>query len=183
MTSRPYGYIRLKGQPAPFQLANFSPKQVEAFVHNWQRTVEQRCRPEAPNLAAAEAEAEATVDEIRKHPKVAELATNLLMLVIIALIHFEDHHLPGRHVELYNRAVNTLMDNWNRWRSHAGIDAGGVQLPLKDTVRVWAAIAEWTRREKPTGVVHRAELQRKLVEILELQELERMTPMLPPKAI
>jgi hypothetical protein len=33
-------------------------------------------------------------------------------------------------------------------------------------------VAEWIRREQPTGFVHRADLQRKLIEVLEEDEEE-----------
>jgi hypothetical protein len=176
LTSRPYGYVRLAGDIPHFSLPNFSPEQVEIFVHQWQRAFERWRHPQAPDLAQAEKEAEEMLEEIQRNPKVFELATNPLMLVILALIRHEQARLPEERVQLYDRAVKTLMDTWNRGRSLAGIDVGGVHLPINNLVRVWGAIAEWTRRTKPTGVVHRAELTRKLVEILRDQELDEDNP-------
>jgi len=177
VTSRPYGYIRLKGELDHLQLPNFSSEQVEAFIRNWQRAFERWQHPDAPNFDRADAEAEAMLGEIRRNPKVEELATNPLMLVIIALIRHERTRLPEQRVQLYNRAMITLMDTWNYWRSQlAGVTASGEQLPINALIRVWAAVAEWTRREKPTGVVHRAELERKLVEILREKELDEYAP-------
>lgn len=176
VTSRPYGYIRLTGDPAHFQLLNFSPAQVEAFLHRWQHAFERRQHPEAPNFEEAKEQADALVEEIRRSPKVSELATNPLMLVIISLIRYEKARLPEERVQLYNRAVNTLMDTWNQWRSQQAKEIGGVTLPLDRLIRVWGAVAEWMRREKPTGVVHRAELKRELVRVLEEKEYDEDTP-------
>ncbi len=176
LTSRPYGYVRLAGDIPHFTLPNFSPEQVETFVHQWQRAFERWRHPQAPDLAKAEKEAEGMLEEIQRNPKVFELAANPLMLVILALIRHEQARLPEERVQLYDRAVKTLMDTWNRGRSLAGIDVGGVHLPINNLVRVWGAVAEWTRRTKPTGVVHRAELTRKLVEILRDQELDEDHP-------
>jgi HEAT repeat protein len=176
LTSRPYGYVRLAGDIPHFSLPNFSPGQVETFVHQWQRAFERWRHPQATDLAKAEKEAKGMLEEIQRNPKVFELATNPLMLVILALIRHEQARLPEERVQLYDRAVKTLMDTWNRSRSLAGIDVGGVHLPINNLVRVWGAVAEWTRHTKPTWVVHRAELTRKLVEILRDQELDEDHP-------
>ena len=176
ITSRPYGYIRLVGEIAHFQLPNFSQEQVRNFVYRWQCAFERWRHPHAPDLEQAEKDAAAMLEEIGGNPKVSELATNPLMLLILGLIRHEQAQLPQERVQLYDRAVKTLMDSWNRGRSLAGIDVGGLKLPLDRLVRVWSAVAEWTRREKPTGVVHRAELKRKLVQVLADEELNEDDP-------
>jgi hypothetical protein len=170
VTSRPYGYIRLRGDLPHYTLPNFVPEQVTEFVHRWQRACEIKQHPQSPNLENANEEANALLSEIRRNPRVEELATNPLMLVIVSLVRHERTRLPEERVQLYHRAVNTLMDTWNQWRSQLGRDVAGTMLPLDRLVRVWGAIAEWTRRERPTGVVHRAELKRKLVEVLRDRE-------------
>lgn len=176
VTSRPYGYIRLRGELPHFTLPNFTAEQVEEFVHKWQRACEIKQHPEAPDFDRAKAEADALLQEIRRNPKVTELATNPLMLVIVSFIRYEKARLPEERVQLYSAAVNTLMDTWNHWRSQLGRDAGGATLPLDRLVRVWGAVAEWTRRTRNTGVVHRAELKRKLVEILREREYDDEDP-------
>jgi predicted NACHT family NTPase len=110
--------------------------------------------------------------EIESHPRVAALTRNPLMLVIVALIRHHQLRLPERRVELYQLAVRMLLDTWNRLRSEPGIDRGGTRLPLERLLPVWGRVAEWIRREQPTGFVHRADLQRKLIEVLEEDEEE-----------
>jgi HEAT repeat protein len=176
ITSRPAGYVRLAGDVPHFRLPNFSPEQVAEFLGRWHRAFERWRHPAAPDLAAAERAAAAAVAEIRRNPKVEELARNPLMLVILALIRHEQGRFPEERVQLYNRATNTLMDSWNRWRSLAEFDVGGIRLKLDQMVSVWAAVAEWTRRERPTGVVHRVELEGKLVAVLTERELDEEDP-------
>ena len=170
VTSRPYGYARVRGEVPHFTLPNFSPAQVEEFVGKWQRARERREHPEAPDLRRAEAEAEGLLDEIRRNPRVAELATNPLMLVIVSLFRQERVRLPEERVQLYDKAVRTLLNTWSQWRTHLAPDPGGTVLPPGTMLRVWGAVAEWMRRERNTGVVPRGDLQRKLVEILRDRE-------------
>jgi hypothetical protein len=170
VTSRPYGYVRLRGDLPHYTLPNFSPDQVEEFIRKWHWAYEHKQHPRAPDEAKAEAEAEALLAEIRRNSRVEEIAANPLMLVIVSLIRYERARLPEERVQLYHKAVNTLMDTWNQWRSRLGREVGGTTLPVDRLVRVWGAVAEWTRRERNTGVFHRAELKRRLVEVLREQE-------------
>ncbi|HIJ64302.1 MAG TPA: NACHT domain-containing protein, partial [Candidatus Hydrogenedentes bacterium] len=172
VTSRPHGYVRLAGELPHFTLADFSKDQVKEFAGHWHRAFETRQRPDAPDLAHADREAAEMFREIEANPKVAELATNPLMLVIIALIRHDEARLPDERVRLYEKAVATLMETWNRCRSLANVDVGGATLPLNHLISVWGAVAEWARREKPTGMMHRGELERRIVHILEERELD-----------
>jgi hypothetical protein len=178
VTSRPYGYLRLAGEIPHFHLPNFTSKQVETFVRRWQAAFERKRHPDAPDLNYARVEADALLAELQRNPKFAELATNPLMLVIISLLRYEHARLPQQRVQLYNRAVRTLLETWNVWRSQlAGAGTvGGTELPPERLITVWGEVAEWTRRTKPTGIMHRAELKRELVRILRDQELDEDEP-------
>jgi hypothetical protein len=176
VTSRRYGYIRLGGQVEHFEMASFDQEQLESFTYRWQRGFEHWKHPSAPNLAHADAEAEAMLSEIVRSPKIRELAANPLMLAIISLIRCEGRRLPEQRVQFYERAVRTLMDTWNQWRSLADFDVNGEQLATDRLIRVWGTVAEWMWRTQPTGVVHRAELERKLVQILKEKELDDGDP-------
>ncbi|MCA1603986.1 MAG: NACHT domain-containing protein, partial [Acidobacteria bacterium] len=178
VTSRPHGYLRLAGEIPHFQLSNFSREQVETFVCRWQAAFERKRHPDAPDLDHARAEANALLAELQRNPKVAELATNPLMLVIISLLRYEHARLPQQRVQLYNRAVRTLLETWNVWRSQlAGAgEVDGTELSPERLISVWGEVAEWTRRTKPTGIMHRAELKRELVRILRDQELDEDDP-------
>jgi hypothetical protein len=171
VTSRPYGYIRLAGPLPHFTLPNFSEQQVEAFVKNYYRASEQHTNPAAPLIDKADADARALLDEIKENQRIAELATNPLMLVIIALIRYERAHLIEERVQLYHRAVTTLVDTWAQWRSAGGPDVRPESLPLDRVLRVWAAVAHWMHETRPNGVVHRNELLRELQRVLAEREV------------
>lgn len=176
ITSRPYGYIRVSGSVQHFTLPNFSSLQIETFVRQWQLAFERWRHPIAPDVQAARDEADEMLAEIRRSQKVAEIAANPLMLVIISLIRYEGRKLPEQRVELYHRAVNTLLDTWNQWRSSSSQNARSGQLPVNALVRVLGVVAEWTRRTKPTGIIHRAELTRELSRVLRALELDDNSP-------
>ncbi len=165
VTSRPYGYIRLGGAVPHFALSHFTPRQVTLFVVRWHHARERIRNPASPDVERARREAAALLDDIRRHPHVTGLAANPLMLVIAALVRLDGTQLPQKRVQLYDRAVQTLMDTWNRWRSQLGRQAG-VSLPVEQMVRVWGAVAGWTRADGNTGVVHEAALERKVTEVL-----------------
>jgi hypothetical protein len=111
-------------------------------------------------------EAQALIDEINTNPSVASLASNPLMLTIIALIKQKNVKLPQRRVELYETAVNTLLRSWNQARSLSGLPLGA-EPRLNETKRVWAAVAHWMHAETSRGTLHRRQLQQKLVEVLQ----------------
>ena len=176
ITSRPMGYIRVAGEIRHFILPDFSQGQVDEFVLRWQRAQERTRRPAAPDLQTAEKQAREMLDEIRRNPKVAELATNPLILVIVSLIRREGRRLPDKRVQLYQRAVETLMETWNQFRSLSDQVIGGQTLPVDRLIRVWGAIASWSRAARPTGVMHRGELRRELVTILTQMEFDEENP-------
>ncbi|HYW10866.1 MAG TPA: NACHT domain-containing protein [Longimicrobium sp.] len=166
VTSRPYGYIRLYGAVPHFTIFHFTPRQVTRFVVRWHHARERSRNPEAPDRRRAHHQAAALLREIARHPHVSELTANPLMLVIAALVSLDGTRLPQKRVQLYDRVAHTLMDTWNQWRSLLGREVGGVVLPPEQMLRVWGAVAVWTRSEGNTGVVHRAVLERRVAEVL-----------------
>lgn len=170
VTSRPYGYVQLAGELPHYQLGNFSRAQVTRFVRNYQRAVERRRRPEAPDLSRAEDEATALLDDIASNSRVSELATNPLLLVIMALLRQETARLSEQRAELYNRAVNTLLDTWLKWKQTT--EAQGEDVPIERLITVWSSVAAWMRAERDTGVVHEKDLRSRIERELKVQELE-----------
>jgi HEAT repeat protein len=166
VTSRPNGYIRLRGEMAHHTLLPFSHDQIATFVRGWHVAAERRQHPHAPDLAAAEAAAGSLLDEIRADARIESLAASPLMLVVISLIRQEHLRLPQHRTLLYERAVRTLMETWNDWRSAPAVDVGGTLLSYGGMVRIWGAVARWMHGERPNGIVHRERLHHVLVDIL-----------------
>lgn len=166
VTSRPYGYVRLRGDIPHYILKSFTSEQVEEFLVKWYRASEVKMRGKAADLDSAEDEARSLGEEIFKNSRVAELATNPLMLVSVVLLRQEHTRLPEDRIELYDKVVCMLLDTWNRWRSRLVQHESNLNLPRQRLVRVWARVAEWSRRKHNTGILYRPVLLRKISEIL-----------------
>ncbi len=179
VTSRPVGYsiCRLSVPAEHVVLEAFGSGDVETFVRQWHLAYDRAVHPESPDPAAAKTLAEELNADIRSNPRVESLATNPLMLTIIALIKQQNVTLPERRVGLYEIALNTLIRSWNKARSLANRPVGE-DLSAVETKKIWAAVAYWMHSERSTGTCHRQQLQAKLVDVLidfEYRELEAET--------
>jgi HEAT repeat protein len=166
ITSRRVGYAicRLATPARHFILAPFSPQDITTFVEHWHLAYEKAAHEDKADLAAARKAADALNSELQKNTSVALLATNPLMLTIIALIKHQNVILPHRRVELYEIALNTLLRSWNLARSLAPRPAGE-DPRIEQTRAVWSHIAFWMHGEANRDV-GRDRLQTKLVQVL-----------------
>ncbi|HLJ99165.1 MAG TPA: NACHT domain-containing protein, partial [Streptosporangiaceae bacterium] len=116
VTSRPLGYQSTPIEGAVRVLANpFTSAQIERFVHRWylaeerhstgadDEAVTQRARTAARNL----------VGRLRANPSLHRLATNPLLLTMIATVHRHMAALPGSRAQLYDQICQVLL-----WRRH-----------------------------------------------------------------
>jgi predicted NACHT family NTPase len=172
ITSRRVGYAicRLVTPAGHFLLAPFSPKDITLFVTQWHMAYEKAIHGDKSDSVGAQKAAEALNSEIQKNPSVAALATNPLMLTIIALIKHQNVVLPHRRVELYEVALNTLLRSWNLARSLVPRPAGE-EPRIEQTRAVWSHIAFWMHAEA-NRAVRRDKLHTKLVQVL-TQEYEK----------
>lgn len=165
VTSRIVGYslCRVTGDVSHYVLRGFEDDDIRQFARQWCEAYEKASHPEAVDLERARREAEELTEAIfdKAHPQVVEFARNPLLLTILALIKQTRVQLPERRVQLYEVALNTLMESWVRGRSLAR-GAKGVELDVGQSVRVWQRVAYWMHREKPAGTAHRSELIEKL---------------------
>ena len=109
ITSRPAGYKRDFFNTSEFehyQLQLFDDAKVDRFINNW---YDSRVRDAA--------EAQRRKDSIKKaldeNDRIKLLARNPLLLTIIALIHRYQAELPRARHKLYEKAVETLLKNWD----------------------------------------------------------------------
>jgi len=147
-------------------LEPFTPADISTFCKNWYRAVALANKPESPDLQDADAKAHELLKEIDSNSGVKGLATNPLMLTIIAFIKHQKVRLPERRVELYRAALETLVETWNRARSLAGIPLGEDNPSFTETVKVWSHVAFWMHESISRGTLRREKLHEKLVEIL-----------------
>jgi hypothetical protein len=160
-----YNVCRLATPARHAVLQPFGPDDIQRFVRQWHNAYEKTAHSQSPDHRRAAQDAQALLDEIRANPHVASLASNPLMLTIIALIKQRDVTLPERRVELYEAAIRTLLQSWNKARSLSRLPLG-TEPRLEQTKRVWAAVAHWMHKETNRGTLPRSRLHQKLVEVL-----------------
>lgn len=112
VSSRPAAYEDFVGQPRPrtaLFVKPFNREQIREFVHKWYRVQETAQRSqnvehsEAIAAIAATERAEALLAQIESQAELAEMASNPLLLNLIAVYHrfYQARELPWRRSKLY----------------------------------------------------------------------------------
>ncbi|MFY9820655.1 MAG: SUMF1/EgtB/PvdO family nonheme iron enzyme [Thermoanaerobaculia bacterium] len=165
LTSRIVGYreVRLAAEGlAEATLVDFDDEEIEEFLSKWTVSIEKAVGGET-EVARAKAERERGELQaaVRVNPGVRSLASNPLLLTILALMKRGGIALPDRRVELYKNYVETLLKHWNLARSLAG--RSGREVDLVETLKVLEPLALWMHEVSPgVGLVKEGELLRKL---------------------
>ena len=146
ITSRPAGYKRDFFNTSEFehyQLQLFDDAKVDEFINRW---YDSRVRDAA--------EAQRRKDSIKKaldeNDRIKLLARNPLLLTIIALIHRYQAELPRARHKLYEKAVETLLKNWD---AHKNITEKSVfkYLDAEDLRRQMEILAYWIHTQGSTN--------------------------------
>ena len=169
LTSRIVGYMDVRlNDPGLVEctLVDFDQPEIEEFVDKWSLALEQAVSggdSEAARQVAAEEKA-ALLKAVAQNRGVRQLATNPLLLTILALMKRQGVTLPERRVELYDQYIRTLIRHWTLGR---GLDRrGSRELDVVETVRVLGALALWMQQTSPgKGLVKQAAAQRQLTRI------------------
>jgi hypothetical protein len=109
LTSRPRAY---EGDARPGQgvVDDLTPEQQERFIQNWSRSLHHML-----HVHPDDAERDATLfstdlgSALEANQRVRELATNPLLLTIIAIIYYDSRSLPENRAELYEACVTVLL--------------------------------------------------------------------------
>ncbi|MGD1942540.1 MAG: NACHT domain-containing protein [Leptolyngbyaceae cyanobacterium] len=146
VTSRPAGYKQAYFRTEEFphhDLLPFDQPKIDEFIANW---YDNRFRDDEESQRRQQTLKKA----LSERDRIQVLAKNPLLLTIIALIHRYEAYLPRDRHQLYNRAVETLLTNWD-----AGKDMD-YQWPLqhlrRDAVRrMMERLAYWIHSEGSVG--------------------------------
>ena len=160
-----YSICRLSTPVTHFTLLPFTKKDISTFVKQWYLALEKANKPETQDLTEAQNAAKALNSEIQRNASVTSLASNPLMLTIIALIKHQQVTLPERRVELYDVALRTLIHSWNLARSLSPIPCARSSASAEETREIWASIAYWMHATA-NREVSRDKLYEKLVATL-----------------
>ena len=165
LTSRIVGYREVR--PAiqglvECTLADFEDEELTSFLEKWTAALEKAARGDSLATAQeASREKAELLEAVERNPGIRQLASNPLLLTILALMKRQGVALPDRRVELYQKYVEILLNNWNLAR---GLDRPpDRQLDVIETVRILAPLALWMHETNPgKGLVKRKGLSRKL---------------------
>jgi formylglycine-generating enzyme required for sulfatase activity/energy-coupling factor transporter ATP-binding protein EcfA2 len=168
VTSRIVGYREAALNPkdwALYTLLDFDRDAIEQFVNKWCPAFEKSTLGDTPEArAAAEEECAGLLDAIDANPGVARLASNPLLLTILALIKRQGVELPKSRVKLYDRYLETLIEAWNKARS-LDKKSGGESLDYTGALNVLGPLALKIREENPAaGLVAERQLLRWLAD-------------------
>lgn len=154
VTSRIVGYrdTSLSAQNwSLYTLLDFTPEAIHTFANKWCMAFEKSTIGDTPEAAkAAKAETESLLEALRTNPGVERLASNPLLLTILALIKRQGVELPKSRIKLYDRYLETLIEAWNR-ASALDKSAGRESLDYEATLEVLGPLALRIREENPTA--------------------------------
>lgn len=163
VTSRIVGYREAPLNGARWQtytLVDWGREEIARFVARWTLAFEEAVQgPGEVATAAAAREREDLLASIFGNAGIERLASNPLLLTILALIKRQGVTLPQRRVELYELYLRTLINAWNKARA---LDQRpvGPELDYLETAQVLAPLGLWLRETNPTaGLVSRAAVE------------------------
>src|SRR5204863_4171013 len=93
--------------------------------------------------------AEELTAEILSHPPLREIASNPLMLTILAALHHANATLPRRRVDLYAKIVEVMLETWEASKREArpGDPLHGIVLESHEFGWLLARLALGMQRE------------------------------------
>ncbi len=114
LTSRPYGY---ENNPVDkvgivLEVKSFNLDQIKKFIYKWYQQTEIRMRGgrnDPAVVATAQDNAQDLIERIVNSPPLRVLATNPLLVTMIATVHYSGAALPRRRVELYEKICDVLL--------------------------------------------------------------------------
>jgi formylglycine-generating enzyme required for sulfatase activity len=117
-----------------FVIASLSDEQIDFFISSWYRMLVGTGLMDAE---IAEVRTQRLLYTLHHHLKLKELATNPLLLTVIATLHAFYGELPESRVSLYAKASDLLIERWERAKSLERLDILGLR-----TSDFQAALAE-----------------------------------------
>lgn len=122
VTCRFAGYsptVHLSGNFLEMHVRPFNSDEVERFVHNWYKAVEQGLAkdPDQAGVIARE-KADRLLERLKESDfrtsKVFELTHNPLLLTNICLVHRHREDLPRKRAKLYEECIDVLLEYWRK---------------------------------------------------------------------
>lgn len=153
VTSRIAGYRSATlGPPfAQYTVQEMDDAQIRQFLEHWCPAVEEAQTPDLSPQArqtTAQREIDSILEAVTGSPGVRRLASNPLLLRVLALIHRTGARLPQRRIELYKLAADTLA---RTWRPAQGVPEA-VLVEERYLTPLLGKLAYEIHRTRPTGI-------------------------------
>jgi energy-coupling factor transporter ATP-binding protein EcfA2 len=120
LTSRPAGYTdkaELKQDAVVLEVEPLDSEQIRKFVRNWYLALETKKQGGQADLGVqddAVQQAQRLIAEIEQNADLSEMASNPLLLTMIATVHRYRSALPRSQVELYREICQVLLEKRQR---------------------------------------------------------------------
>ena len=166
ITSRIIGYQRLTTEGLThLTVHDFDDDDIRLFLEKWCPVIERAAEKDSALAALNAARERRELEDAIFHGTqgVRELATNPLLLTLLALIKRKGVRLPEQRVELYEEYIKALVENWSL---HRNPDRIIIQTRrYGETERILAALALWMRETNPeAGTVDQPAVEEWLTE-------------------
>ena len=124
-----------------WKIARLQLPEIEQFVTEWYAV-----REESPKERDDSAAALVRVIRDPEHEAIRALASNPLLLTIIALVHRIDAVLPDERVVLYQKCTETLLNTWHTWKFRDSEDQASRTKVERRNKRRIETIAHWMQQ-------------------------------------
>jgi len=170
LSSRIVGYreARLSNKLPHVTVLDFGRDEIERFAKQWCYTYETWVAGGNRTMVVeqrAEREMKLLLADVRSNRSVERLAANPLLLTMLALLRRQVGKLPDRRIELYERYIRTLIDNWEEARSVGARQEAPERFDPHMAIFYLIELAFWLQQHKPSGTAGRRELEAQLVTI------------------
>lgn len=157
VSSRIVGYneTRLGGSFSHFEVNKFNQYQIFDFIKNWYQSISECSDNDSESVAD---QAKELYSSIRKNNSVYQLATNPLLLTIIALIYYQGSSLPEKRAALYDIATSTFLDNWVKLR----VQQKKYNVDREILIEILAPLAFFIHKNFTTGLLPEKDLRTQL---------------------
>lgn len=171
VSSRIVGYkeTRLNGFFNHLQVAPFKKEQIQTFVKNWYLSISSSSDKDTNSALK---KADELYNSIKENQSVLKMASNPLLITIIALIYYKGNSLPEKRASLYDIATSTFLENWVNQRDSKKSSNFDKDL----LIEILAPISFHIHQNYTTGLISESELKLKLTE-----EYKKINPYLSTK--
>jgi predicted NACHT family NTPase len=126
----------------PIEVANFDAEQVETFAHNWFTATPETSRE-------AEGWTSRFVGKLEENKQIRELAVTPILLTLTCLLFTAEQDLPTKQSELFEKEINLLLKQWNRFRE---VPRDYQQLSVSDKQKLLSYLA-FRKFEQPNNFI------------------------------